>query len=177
MTNVWKLKFTHATAIINVFWGLMGIILIPKKFIVDVFMGNYWVLVISSFAYSALRFGILNNVNTSSPRQGHSHLQSVGPTMRAYGVHFGLVVTMGLGSLGSVLLVYLLGKASERGGKQSWFQDTLNHSQLDKYYWTLAWLSVLNLGLYIVVALYHRFKTSELEDEDATNYDSIIGLF
>ncbi|CAL5420264.1 unnamed protein product [Camellia sinensis] len=29
----------------------MGIILIPMKFIVDVFMGNYWVLVISSFAY------------------------------------------------------------------------------------------------------------------------------
>ncbi|THG12234.1 hypothetical protein TEA_004398 [Camellia sinensis var. sinensis] len=54
LTNVWKLKFTHATAIINVFWGLMGIRLIPMKFIVDVFIGNYWVLVISSFAYSAV---------------------------------------------------------------------------------------------------------------------------
>ncbi|CAL5420261.1 unnamed protein product [Camellia sinensis] len=53
LTNVWKLKFTHAAAIINVFWGLMGIILIPMKFIVDVFLGNYWMLVISSFAYSA----------------------------------------------------------------------------------------------------------------------------
>ncbi|CAL5422700.1 unnamed protein product [Camellia sinensis] len=53
LTNVWKLKFTHAAAIINVFWGLMGIILIPMKFIVDVFLGNYWMLVISSFAFSA----------------------------------------------------------------------------------------------------------------------------
>ncbi|KAF5959616.1 hypothetical protein HYC85_000825 [Camellia sinensis] len=36
---------------------------------------------------------------------------------------------------------------------------------------------VLNLGLYIVVALFYRFRTSELEDEDVTNFDSIIGLF
>ncbi|KAL7195123.1 hypothetical protein ACSBR1_035356 [Camellia fascicularis] len=75
------------------------------KFIVDVFMDKYWMLVISSFAYSALckphsiirlcllkhktsllaGFGIPNNVNTSSPRQGHSHLQSIRARMHGEG--------------------------------------------------------------------------------------------
>ncbi|CAL5420260.1 unnamed protein product [Camellia sinensis] len=100
----------------------------------------------------------------------------VGPSMRTYAVHFGVGVT-GLGYIGSVLSVYVAGKVSERGGKQSWFQDTLNHSRLDKYYWTLAWLTAVNLGLYIVVALFYSFRESELEDEDAPNYDPTSGPF
>ncbi|GMP85729.1 hypothetical protein CsSME_00038773 [Camellia sinensis var. sinensis] len=54
LTNVWKLNFTHAAAIINVFWGLMVIMLLPMQFLVDAFMGNYWMLLVSSFAYSAV---------------------------------------------------------------------------------------------------------------------------
>ncbi|CAL5422699.1 unnamed protein product [Camellia sinensis] len=100
----------------------------------------------------------------------------VGPSMRTYAVHFGVGVT-GLGYIGSVLSVYVAGKVSERGGKQNWFQDTLNHSRLDKYYWTLAWLTAVNLGLYIVVALFYSFRESELEDEDAPNYDPTSGPF
>ncbi|KAL7195130.1 hypothetical protein ACSBR1_035363 [Camellia fascicularis] len=38
LTNVWKLNFTHAAAIINVFWGLMAIMLLPIQFLVDAFM-------------------------------------------------------------------------------------------------------------------------------------------
>ncbi|GFZ02226.1 hypothetical protein Acr_15g0008340 [Actinidia rufa] len=52
LTNVWRLNFTHAAAIINVFWGMKSIMLLPMQFIVDTFMGNYWMLTISSFAYS-----------------------------------------------------------------------------------------------------------------------------
>ncbi|KAF5959618.1 hypothetical protein HYC85_000827 [Camellia sinensis] len=54
LTNVWKLNFTHAAAIINVFWGLTAIMLLPMQFLADAFMGNYWMLLISSFAYSAV---------------------------------------------------------------------------------------------------------------------------
>ncbi|XP_028064366.1 protein NRT1/ PTR FAMILY 5.5-like [Camellia sinensis] len=110
-------------------------------------------------------------------------IDQVGPSMRAYVIHFGFGV-VGLGSIGSVLSVYVAGKVSERGGKQSWFQDTLNHSRLDKYYWTLAWLSAVNLGLYIVTALFYRFRKSELEDpqseledEDAPNYQNTNAPF
>ncbi|THG16517.1 hypothetical protein TEA_009613 [Camellia sinensis var. sinensis] len=110
-------------------------------------------------------------------------IDQVGPSMRAYVIHFGFGV-VGLGSIGSVLSVYVAGKVSERGGKQSWFQDTLNHSRLDKYYWTLAWLSAVNLGLYIVTALFYRFRKSELEDpqseledEDAPHYQNTNAPF
>ncbi|GMP85685.1 hypothetical protein CsSME_00038746 [Camellia sinensis var. sinensis] len=54
LTNVWRLNFTHAAAIINVFWGLMAIMVLPIQFLVDAFMGNYWMLLISSFSYSAV---------------------------------------------------------------------------------------------------------------------------
>ncbi|GMP85724.1 hypothetical protein CsSME_00038773 [Camellia sinensis var. sinensis] len=100
----------------------------------------------------------------------------VGPSMRTYAVHIGVGV-MGLGYIGSVLSVYVAGKVSKRGGKQSWFQDTLNHSRFDNYYWTLAWLAAVNLGLYIVVALFYSFRESESEDEDAPNYDPTSGPF
>lgn len=53
LTNVWKLGFIHAAAILNVFWGVVAILPILQAFIVDTFMGNYWMLLISSMAYSA----------------------------------------------------------------------------------------------------------------------------
>ncbi|GMP85689.1 hypothetical protein CsSME_00038763 [Camellia sinensis var. sinensis] len=56
LTNVWKLNFTHAAAIINVFCGLTATMLLPMQFLVDAFLGNYWMLLISSFAYSAVSF-------------------------------------------------------------------------------------------------------------------------
>ena len=59
---------------------------------------------------------------------------------------------IGAGTVGSVLSVYVVGKVSERGGRPSWFQDTLNKSRLDNYYWTLTVLSSINLFLYILVA-------------------------
>ncbi|KAH6777729.1 BTB/POZ domain-containing protein [Perilla frutescens var. frutescens] len=53
LTNVWKLGFTHAAAVLNVFWGVVTILPIFHVFIVDAIMGNYWMLLFSSMAYSA----------------------------------------------------------------------------------------------------------------------------
>ncbi|KAM1222193.1 hypothetical protein ACFX2J_009754 [Malus domestica] len=47
----------------------------------------------------------------------------------------------GVGYIGGMLSVYAVGKV-----KPSWFQYTLNRSQLDNYYWTLAAFSAANLG-------------------------------
>lgn len=80
----------------------------------------------------------------------------------------------GVGILGNVLSVFVVGKVSERGGKMNWFQKNLNASRIDKYYWTLAWLMGINLVVYIVVALFYRYKESELEEElQAPQFDGI----
>ncbi|KAL8517320.1 hypothetical protein ACS0TY_015525 [Phlomoides rotata] len=44
----------------------------------------------------------------------------------------------GLGLMNSVICVYVVGKISEIGGREGWFQDNLNKSRLDRYYLVLA---------------------------------------
>ena len=73
---------------------------------------------------------------------------------------------IGAGAVGSVLSVYVVGKFSERGGRTNWFQDTLNKSRLDNYYWTLTVLSCINLFLYILVALQYTYRDPPNKDAD-----------
>lgn len=89
------------------------------------------------------------------------------PSMKKYLLFFTDAV-LGLGIMSSVLSVYIVGKVSERGGKPSWFQYTLNKSHLDNYYWTLAALSAVNLVLYMLVACLYSYRESEVEDEEAS---------
>ncbi|KAL7136287.1 hypothetical protein ABFS83_10G019400 [Erythranthe nasuta] len=74
---------------------------------------------------------------------------------------------LGVGCLANSVLVFVVGKISERGGKMNWFQHDLDQSRLDKYYYTLAWLMAVNLVAFIVVAALHRFNEWKLEDEQA----------
>lgn len=55
LTNVWKLGFTRAAAIVNVFWGVTTILPLPLAFLVETITGNYWMLLLSSFSYSAVK--------------------------------------------------------------------------------------------------------------------------
>lgn len=89
------------------------------------------------------------------------------PSMKKYLLFFTNAV-LGLGIMCSVLSVYIVGKVSERGGKPSWFQYTLNKSHLDNYYWTLAALSAVNLVLYMLVACSYSYRESEVEEEEAS---------
>ena len=52
LTEVWKLTYTQASAIVNIFWGIVAILPFTLQYIVDTFMGNFWMVLISSFAYS-----------------------------------------------------------------------------------------------------------------------------
>ena len=52
LTDVWKLDFTHAAAIVNVFSGVTTIMPIGMAFLAHAFMGDYWMLLLSSLAYS-----------------------------------------------------------------------------------------------------------------------------
>nr|XP_023891101.1 protein NRT1/ PTR FAMILY 5.5-like [Quercus suber]XP_023891102.1 protein NRT1/ PTR FAMILY 5.5-like [Quercus suber]XP_023891103.1 protein NRT1/ PTR FAMILY 5.5-like [Quercus suber] len=81
---------------------------------------------------------------------------------------------IGAGTVGSVLSVYVVGKVSERKGRPNWFQDTLNKSRLDNYYWTLTVLSSINLILYVLVAWWYTCRdpgkdaNKATKDEDST---------
>nr|POE88607.1 protein nrt1/ ptr family 5.5 [Quercus suber] len=55
LTTVWNLNITRAAAIVNVFSGVATIMPIGMAFLVDAFMGDYWMLLLSSLAYS---FGV-----------------------------------------------------------------------------------------------------------------------
>lgn len=79
--------------------------------------------------------------------------------------------------MGSVLCVFLVGIISERIGKQNWFQDTLNKSRLDNYYWVLAALTAANLVVFIVVAVCYVFKDSSLENLEETEFEETDGPF
>lgn len=85
-------------------------------------------------------------------------------TMSNYMAHIALGI-FGLGNMGSVLSVYVVGIISERGGRLNWFQDTLNKSRLDKYYWTLAAMTAVNLAVFIVVAIWYAYKDADRELE------------
>ena len=56
LTNVWGLTITHAATIVNVFNGVATIMPIGMGFLVDTFMGDYWMLLLSSIAYSFVGF-------------------------------------------------------------------------------------------------------------------------
>ncbi|ESR42558.1 hypothetical protein CICLE_v10013337mg [Citrus x clementina] len=76
------------------------------------------------------------------------------------------VATMGVGIIGSTLSVYYAGIISERIGKHNWFQDTLNLSRLDNYYWLLAALTAANLAVLIIAAMRFPYNYLSLEQID-----------
>ena len=41
---------------------------------------------------------------------------------------------------------------STRNGGQGWIPDNLNYGHLDYFFWMLALSSVMNLGVYVLVA-------------------------
>lgn len=54
LTTVWGLNFTRAAAIVNVFSGLVITMPLAMRFVVDAFMGSYWMLLLSSIFYSVV---------------------------------------------------------------------------------------------------------------------------
>ncbi|KAJ9548775.1 hypothetical protein OSB04_021318 [Centaurea solstitialis] len=72
---------------------------------------------------------------------------------------------LGLGTMASVLSVYVVGKVSERNHNSNWFQPTLNKSRLDRYYWTLSGISAVNLVIYVIVASFYKYKESWGDDD------------
>ncbi|KAG5550430.1 hypothetical protein RHGRI_015402 [Rhododendron griersonianum] len=66
------------------------------------------------------------------------------------------LATVALGNYLSSLLVNVVTDLSTRHGKAGWIPDNLNYGHLDYFFWLLALLSVLNLGVYLLVAKWVR---------------------
>ncbi|KMT06823.1 hypothetical protein BVRB_7g159790 [Beta vulgaris subsp. vulgaris] len=115
-------------------------LMLPQFFFLGVLDGTY-------------NFCVFNFFQEQTPRSLKKYLNSF--------LHF----VLGLGILCNVLSVYIVGKVSGRGGRQTWFQPNLNKSRLDYYYWMLTVLSAINFAIYLLVALYYsKFRESELPE-------------
>ncbi|GMY25463.1 protein nrt1/ ptr family 5.5 [Fagus crenata] len=114
-----------------------------------------------------LLLGALDGISNASIDQFFTN--HAPESMRRYSKIFSHAV-IGAGTVGSVLSVYVVSKVSERVEGKSWFQDTLNKSRLDNYYWTLTVLSSINLVLYILLACCIPIKTvnEASEKEEST---------
>ncbi|CAK9135738.1 unnamed protein product [Ilex paraguariensis] len=81
------------------------------------------------------------------------------PQFLLLGAAQGIVLT-------SVLTVNVVGKISDETGGESWFGETLNKSQLDKYYYTLLAMSCANLFFYALVASWFNYKEVNVPTEE-----------
>ncbi|XP_017696860.3 protein NRT1/ PTR FAMILY 5.10-like [Phoenix dactylifera] len=76
--------------------------------------------------------------------------------MRSLGLAFYSSV-LGAGELLSGFLVSVIDKVTGSRG-ESWFSDNLNHAHLDYFYWLLAGLSSIQLGLFLCFAQSYVYK-------------------
>lgn len=61
LTNVWKLDFTHASGIQNVYSGLTKALPFFFVLAVDAFLGNVWMLVLSTISSTAVSSSVYPN--------------------------------------------------------------------------------------------------------------------
>lgn len=68
------------------------------------------------------------------------------------------LTTVALGNYLSSLLVTIVTKVTTKNGKLGWIPDNLNYGHLHNFFWLLAILSVLNLGVYLLISKWYTYK-------------------
>ncbi|KAL2533843.1 Protein NRT1/PTR FAMILY 5.5 [Abeliophyllum distichum] len=132
----------------------------------DIPMSIFWLL---------FQFFLLAGLDSFFEMSSAAFFKDQAPkSMRNY-LQYSTTGVSGLGFMGSVLSVYVVGKVSEKGGRQNWFQYTLNKSRLDRYYWVLAALGSVNLIVYIFIASSYRYKDPEPEQEQEAENGPLNG--
>ncbi|KAE8726457.1 Protein NRT1/ PTR FAMILY 8.1 [Hibiscus syriacus] len=66
--------------------------------------------------------------------------------------------TAALGNYLSTFLVNIVADLSTRDGNPGWIPDNLNYGHLHYFFWLLAVLSVINMGVYVMVARWYSYK-------------------
>ncbi|XP_057826827.2 protein NRT1/ PTR FAMILY 5.10 [Cryptomeria japonica] len=87
-------------------------------------------------------------------------------TMKSLGIAVYLSV-LGVGSFLSSILISIIEKVTCRKD-QCWFANNVNKAHLDYFYWLLASLSVLNLGMFIALASCYKYKNAACPDTEKT---------
>ncbi|XP_059667932.1 protein NRT1/ PTR FAMILY 8.1-like [Cornus florida] len=78
------------------------------------------------------------------------------------------LTTTALGNYLSTLLVNIVMDVTTRHGSPGWIPDNLNNGHLHYFFWLLAVLSVLNFGVYLLVAKWYTYKKAVDPSTDAT---------
>lgn len=76
------------------------------------------------------------------------------------------LTTAALGNYLSTLLVNVVMDVSTRGGGAGWIPDNLNKGHLHYFFWLLAVLSAVNLGVYLSVAKWYTYKKAVGPSDD-----------
>lgn len=71
--------------------------------------------------------------------------------------------TLSLGFFLSSILVTVVHKIT--GGDEPWLANNLNRGKLYNFYWLLAIMNVLNLGIYLLCARWYEYKDKTLAEE------------
>ncbi|KAI3705097.1 hypothetical protein L1987_75329 [Smallanthus sonchifolius] len=83
--------------------------------------------------------------------------EQVPDSMRSIGLALYSSV-LGVASFYSSFLIIVVGRVTGKFGS-SWFGTDLNSSRLDKFYWLLAAMNGLNLGIYFLVTRKYSYKS------------------
>ncbi|KAJ8753776.1 hypothetical protein K2173_000030 [Erythroxylum novogranatense] len=87
------------------------------------------------------------------------------------------LTTAALGNYFSTLLVNIVTDLTTRHGSSGWIPDNLNYGRLHYFFWLLAVLSVINLGVYLLVARSYTYKRNMEESNIAQFYFYLIERF
>ena len=68
------------------------------------------------------------------------------------------LTTNALGNYLSTLLVTVVTGITTKNGNLGWIPDNLNRGHLDYFFWLLAILSLLNFGVYLLIAKWYTYK-------------------
>lgn len=75
------------------------------------------------------------------------------------------LTTVALGNYLSTVLVTIVTRVTTENGKAGWIPNNLNRGHLDYIFWTIAVLSVLNIGFYLVVSHFYTYKRVQVAAE------------
>ncbi|XP_047324184.1 protein NRT1/ PTR FAMILY 5.5-like [Impatiens glandulifera] len=112
------------------------------------------------------QFVLLGYLDRNSQRSSYQLLvDTFGSSMKEEGYLDHVVSAIsGVGIIGNAICVFLVDMITRRGGKASWFQDTLNKSRLDCYYCLLAFLSAASFGFFLLMREVCKCWEAQLEE-------------
>lgn len=80
--------------------------------------------------------------------------------MRSFAGSF-LFLCIALASYLSSFLISVVHKVTRNGESSNWLAEDLNEGRLDYFYYLVAALQVVNLGYFLVVAKWYKYKIKE----------------